>query len=202
MASKTQCPVTRKEFLTNASPLSVRFGQGGWTNANPKHYATESVGWCLTGKVAVRVGDYSLGCQVSLNATCVGSKDLPAEAGLLCPHTTGQVREDLSACDRLPSKAYFTQHAKPLKIALGNDTLVAYPRAFSSGKLGWYYGGKSTVDCNGTLVKVQVGISIVGIGTNLLAHEGIPIMDTTPADSAEVATLPAALVAAKEFCVA
>src|SRR5579863_4560890 len=102
MAKKTVCPLTRREFLTNADPLGVRIGaEGAWTHANPKLFGTGSVGYCLTGKVMVDVGDCSVAVQVGLNITCIGSKDLPEEADLKEKYTTGQYREDVSMADTL-----------------------------------------------------------------------------------------------------
>ena len=188
MATKTFCPLTRKEFLANAEPLGCRIGKdAGWTYANPKLFSTGSVGYCLTGKALIGVGDCEVAAQVSVNLIAVGSKDLAEEAGLEERFPTGQYREDISCADNLPSKDYFTKHASGIHIAIGTQLLAAYPKAFSSGKVGWYAGGKLSLAVKGTPVTFQVGINLVAIGSGELSQAGIPIDDTTPADAAKLA---------------
>lgn len=194
MATKTTCPLTRKEFLANAEPLSVRIGRDGeYTAANPKLFSTQSVGYCLTGKVLVKVADCEVACQVGLNLTAVGSKDMPAEADLSCRFATGQYREDMSMADQLPSKAYFAKHAAAVQITIGTQTVLAQPKKFSSGKLGWYANGKVVRDVNGTMVTFQLGVSIVALGSDMVSDTGIPIASTT--DAANVAAITEAVLA-------
>jgi len=181
MASKTVCPLTRKEFLANAEPLGCRVGaKGGWTYANPKLFSTNSVGYCLTGKALISVGDCQVATQVGINLIAVGSKDLASEAGLEERFPTGQYRDDISAADNLPSKDYFAKHAPRVHITIGTTLMAAYSREFKSGKVGWYASGKLSLSVNGTLVTFQVGINLVAIGSNGLSQVGIPIDDTTP----------------------
>ncbi len=187
MATKTLCPLTRQEFLTNATPQGIRIGsEGQWTYANPKAFSTGSVGFCLTGKALIDVGDCQVATQVSLNLTAVGSKDLPAEKDLCCNHTTGQYRDDISAADDLPSKDYFAKHAKPVHVTIGTQLLAAYPKRFASGKVGWYAGGKMHLSVNGTLVAFQLGVNLVAIGSDSLSEAGIPVKDTTPEMAAAI----------------
>lgn len=180
MANKT-CPLTRGEFLNNASPLGVRIGRDGtWTTANPKLFDTSSVGYCLTGKVLLPASTLHdapvmLATQVSMNITAIGSKDLPPEPDAVCNHATSMVREDISACDLPRSKEAFLADAPAVTITLGTNTVTAVRRKFSSGKIGWYYGGKLELNINGTVVKFQVGANLVGIGTEQLSEAGIPI---------------------------
>jgi hypothetical protein len=188
MATKTACPMTRQEFLTNSTPLGCRIGtDGGWTYANPKVFSTNSVGYCLTGKALIAVGDCAVGTQVSLNLIAVGSKDLPAEKDLCCNHQTGQYREDISAADVLPSKDYFAQHAKPVQITVGNQVLNAYAKEFSSGNVGWYAGGKMHLTINGTPMTFQLSLSLTAIDSKSLSQKGIPVKDTTPEEAKVIA---------------
>ena len=54
----------------------------------------------------------------------------------------------------------FRAEAKDIPLKIGDQTMIAEPKEFSTGSLGWYAGGKTTVKLNGEVVKVQVGINL------------------------------------------
>jgi len=51
--------------------------------ADVKCFSTGSVGWYLTGKVTIRVGDVPVSVQIGLNLTIVGTKELTESLGTL-----------------------------------------------------------------------------------------------------------------------
>lgn len=74
--AKTTCPVSRQEFADNAKPVEVKFN-GSTITAEVKEFSTGSVGWFFNGKTTIKVGDKTVTVQIGLNATIVGSKELP-----------------------------------------------------------------------------------------------------------------------------
>jgi hypothetical protein len=47
--------------------------------AEVKEFSTGSLGWYLTGKTNLKVGEKSVSVQIGMNLTIVGSKELPKE---------------------------------------------------------------------------------------------------------------------------
>jgi hypothetical protein len=76
---KTSCPVTRQQFSSTAKALTVAIS-GQPLAASPKQFSTGSFGFYANGKVSVLVDGVPVQCQVSLNITVIGSKDLPQDA--------------------------------------------------------------------------------------------------------------------------
>lgn len=74
--AKTNCPITRAEFASNARPIEIVIN-GVPFIADPKSFSTGSLGWYLNGKAAVKVGETPVSVQIGLNLTIVGSKELP-----------------------------------------------------------------------------------------------------------------------------
>lgn len=78
---KTSCPITRQEFAQSAGTMSITLGDQP-TQAQPKAFSTGSFGWNSNAKLAVKVKladgrEVIVPCQVSLNITAIGSKELP-----------------------------------------------------------------------------------------------------------------------------
>jgi hypothetical protein len=80
MAKKTNCPVSRSEFRTNAKPVTVTIGDQRLV-AEVKEFSTGSLGWYLNGKTTIDVGGTPVSVQIGLNLTIVGSKELPKDGG-------------------------------------------------------------------------------------------------------------------------
>lgn len=78
--AKTNCPVTRAEFLAKAKPVMVTIN-GVPMQAERKEFSTGSLGWYLNGKVSLEVGGTPVSVQVGMNLTVVGSKELPKDGG-------------------------------------------------------------------------------------------------------------------------
>jgi hypothetical protein len=66
----------------------------------------------------------------------------------------------------------FQAHAKPIPITIGTTTLPAEVKEFSTGSFGWYLGGKTSIEINGKLVSVQIGMNLTVIGSKELPKDG------------------------------
>ena len=76
--AKSSCSVTRAEFLEKDQPVEVVIN-GIPMTAEVKEFSTGSLGWYLTGKTNLKVGEKSVSVQIGMNLTIVGSKELPKE---------------------------------------------------------------------------------------------------------------------------
>jgi hypothetical protein len=78
MAKKTICPISRKDFLTHAKPITIKIGEIPLV-AEPREFSTLSLGWYLNGKTSIEVNGVPVAVQIGMNLTIVGSKELPKE---------------------------------------------------------------------------------------------------------------------------
>ncbi len=70
------------------------------------------------------------------------------------------------------SRADFRAKAKPVGITINNVPLQAVVKEFSTGSLGWYLNGKTTIDVGGTPVTVQIGMNLTIVGSKELPQDG------------------------------
>jgi hypothetical protein len=70
------------------------------------------------------------------------------------------------------SRAEFRAGAKPIKVTIGEVPLMAEVKEFSTGSLGWYLNGKTTIEVGGTPVSVQIGLNLTIIGSKELPQDG------------------------------
>jgi hypothetical protein len=63
------------------------------------------------------------------------------------------------------TRDFFRQKAQPVTATVGGVPLIAEPKEFSTGSLGWYCGGKLTLNVDGQQVRVQVGVTLTVIGS-------------------------------------
>ena len=83
--SKASLPITRAQFKAHAKPLTVVINGKEYV-AIAKEFSTGSLGWNINDKLQVEVDGQLVVCQVGLNLTVVGSKDLPPDpAGPTAP---------------------------------------------------------------------------------------------------------------------
>lgn len=75
---KTVCPVSRTQFVKEAKPVDVVIN-GVPLVAQVKEFSTGSFGFFLNDKVAIKVGDVTVKCQVGMNITAIGSMNLAKE---------------------------------------------------------------------------------------------------------------------------
>ena len=76
--AKSSCSVTRAGFTEKATPVEVVVN-GIPMTADVKEFSTGSLGWYLTGKTNLKVGEKTVSVQIGMNLTIVGSKELPPE---------------------------------------------------------------------------------------------------------------------------
>lgn len=69
------------------------------------------------------------------------------------------------------SRSEFRQNAKPMSVTINGVPLQAEVKEFSTGSLGWYLNGKTTVDVGGKLVSVQIGMNLTIVGSKELPQE-------------------------------
>jgi hypothetical protein len=63
------------------------------------------------------------------------------------------------------SRADFLAKAEPLQITVGNQTVTADPREFSTGSFGYYVNTKTNVQIDGKNVTLQVGMNLIVVGS-------------------------------------
>jgi hypothetical protein len=69
------------------------------------------------------------------------------------------------------SRGDFREHAKMVEIKINGLDFQADPREFSTGSLGWYLNGKTTIEINGKRVPVQIGMNLTVVGSKELPKE-------------------------------
>jgi hypothetical protein len=69
------------------------------------------------------------------------------------------------------TRSDFRAKAKPVTVTIGTVPLVAEVKEFSTGSLGWYLNGKTTIDVGGTPVSVQIGLNLTVVGSKELPRE-------------------------------
>ena len=62
----------------------------------------------------------------------------------------------------------FRQNAKTVKVVVNDVPLLADVKEFSTGSLGWYLNGKTTIEINGKAVSVQLGMNMTIVGSKEL----------------------------------
>ena len=76
----TVCNITRDEFRTKAKAIKVTLECDGKTYvayANVKEFESGSLGWNLSDKWTPCLDGRDVRCQLGLNITAIGSKELP-----------------------------------------------------------------------------------------------------------------------------
>jgi len=69
------------------------------------------------------------------------------------------------------SRQDFRANAKPVTITINSVPLQAEVKEFSTGSLGWYLNGKTSIDVGGTLVSVQIGMNLTIVGSKELVKD-------------------------------
>jgi hypothetical protein len=69
------------------------------------------------------------------------------------------------------SRSHFRTKAKPVSVTVNGVPLQADVKEFSTGSLGWYLNGKTTIDVGGTPVSVQIGMNLTIVGSKELPKE-------------------------------
>ena len=69
------------------------------------------------------------------------------------------------------SREEFRTHAKAIKVMIGEVPIMAEVKEFSTGSLGWYANGKTTVEVNGKTVSIQIGMNMTIVGSKELPQD-------------------------------
>lgn len=79
-AKTTKCPISRQEFRERAKPMRITLEYDGktyTTEVQVKEYESGSLGWSLSDKWVPCLEGRDVKCQIGLNVTAIGSKELP-----------------------------------------------------------------------------------------------------------------------------
>jgi len=69
------------------------------------------------------------------------------------------------------TRAEFLQHAKAVEVVINGVPLMAEVKEFSTGSLGWYLNGKTTIRVDDKPVSVQIGMNLTIVGSKELPKE-------------------------------
>ena len=71
------------------------------------------------------------------------------------------------------SRSEFRTAAKPIAVSIAGAPLSAGVKEFSTGSLGWYLNGKTTIEIDGKPVAVQIGLNLTIVGSKELPKDGV-----------------------------
>jgi hypothetical protein len=83
------------------------------------------------------------------------------------------------------SRADFRAKAKPVTVTIGNVSQMAEVKEFSTGSLGWYVNGRTTLEIDGTHVPVLINASLVIVGSKELPADATAPVTTGEAGVAD-----------------
>ena len=69
------------------------------------------------------------------------------------------------------TRKQFTAGAQPVEVVINGQSLLAPVKEFSTGSLGWYLNGKTTIKVGDSLVSVQIGLNLTIVGSKELPKE-------------------------------
>lgn len=78
------------------------------------------------------------------------------------------------------TRADFRESAQAIKVVINDIPMMAEVKEFSTGSLGWYLNGKTTIDIGGKPVSVQIGMNLTIVGSKDLPKGEAP--DESPND--------------------
>ena len=70
------------------------------------------------------------------------------------------------------SRVDFRAKAKPIPVTIGGTSQMAEVKEFSTGSLGWYLNGRTTIEIEGQHVPVLINASLVIVGSKELPADG------------------------------
>ncbi|MBL8798631.1 MAG: hypothetical protein JNM56_32345 [Planctomycetia bacterium] len=65
----------------------------------------------------------------------------------------------------------FRDKAKPVTVVINGVPLAAEVKEFSTGSLGWYLNGKTSIEIDGKLTAVQIGLNLTIVGSKELPKD-------------------------------
>ena len=69
------------------------------------------------------------------------------------------------------TRKQFVENAKAVDVTVNGIPLIAEVKEFSTGSLGWYLNGKTTIKVGDTSVSVQIGMNLTIVGSKELPKE-------------------------------
>ena len=69
------------------------------------------------------------------------------------------------------TRKQFTDGAKAVEVIVNGVPLIAEVKEFSTGSLGWYLNGKTTIKVGDVPVSVQIGMNLTIVGSKELPKE-------------------------------
>lgn len=66
------------------------------------------------------------------------------------------------------TRKQFEDGAKAVNVTINGATMLAEPKEFSTGSLGWFLNGKTVIEVDGVPVTVQVGMNLTIVGSKEL----------------------------------
>jgi hypothetical protein len=66
------------------------------------------------------------------------------------------------------TRAEFHEQAKAIEVVINGVPMLAEVKEFSTGSLGWFLNGKSTVKLGDKAVTVQIGLNMTIVGSKEL----------------------------------
>lgn len=66
------------------------------------------------------------------------------------------------------TRTQFRGNAQAVEVIINGVPLLAEVKEFSTGSLGWYLNGKSTIKIGDTPVSVQIGLNLTIVGSKEL----------------------------------
>ena len=70
------------------------------------------------------------------------------------------------------SRSEFVNNAKPVEVTINGIPMTAEVKEFSTGSLGWYLNGKSSIKVGDKSVSVQIGMNLTIVGSKELPKSG------------------------------
>ena len=69
------------------------------------------------------------------------------------------------------TRAEFVENAQPIEVVINGVPMMAEVKEFSTGSLGWYLNGKSTIRIGDKPVSVQIGMNLTIVGSKELPKD-------------------------------
>ncbi len=69
------------------------------------------------------------------------------------------------------SREQFRAQAKPVTVTINGSEFTVPVKEFSTGSLGWYLNGKTSIQIDGVPVAVQIGLNLTIVGSKDLPRD-------------------------------
>ncbi len=69
------------------------------------------------------------------------------------------------------TRQQFREKAKPVEIVVNGVPLIAEVKEFSTGSLGWYLNGKTSISIDGVPTSIQIGMNLTIVGSKELPKD-------------------------------